>query len=71
MYFRLAPFASLNQNGKIDPVPILWGAIERVSSIKIGPPRHPQARTSVAELDYSWSILEGLVRGDELAQQQS
>jgi len=72
MYFRLAPFfASLNQNGRINPVPILWGAIERVSSIKIGPPRNPQVRTSAAELDYTRSILEGFVRGDELAQKQN
>lgn len=72
LYFRLAPFfASLNQNGRINPIPILRGAIERISGIKIGPPRSPQVRASAAEVDHTCSILEGLVREIELVHRQS
>ena len=72
MYFRLAPFfASLNQEGENQSRSDFVGAIESVSSIKIGPPRNPQVSTSAAELDYTRSILEGFVRGDELAQKQN
>lgn len=68
MYFRLAPFfASLNQNGRINPIPILRGAIERVSGIKIGPPRSPQVRATAAELDFTCSTLDGLIQGREQA----
>ena len=43
IYFLLAPFfAALNQNGRINPIPILRGAIEMTSGIAIGPPRGPQ-----------------------------
>lgn len=68
IYFRLAPFfASLNQNGRINPIPILRGAIERISGINIGPPRSPQVRATATELDFTCSILDGLIRGRERA----
>jgi 4-hydroxy-tetrahydrodipicolinate synthase len=61
IYFRLAPFfASLNQGGRINPIPILRGAIERVSGIRIGPPRSPQTRATAAELAVTGTILDGL-----------
>jgi 4-hydroxy-tetrahydrodipicolinate synthase len=63
IYFRLAPFfASLNQNGRINPIPILRGAIERVSGIPIGPPRQPQTPATAAELAVTGAILDGLER---------
>ena len=61
IYFRLAPFfASLNQNGRINPIPILRGAIERVSGIRIGPPRRPQMPATAEELAVTGAILDGL-----------
>lgn len=61
IYFRLAPFfASLNQNGRINPIPILRGAIEKVSGISIGPPRRPQTPATAAELAVTGAILDGL-----------
>ena len=63
IYFRMAPFfASLNQNGRINPIPILRGAIERVSGIKIGSPRSPQVPATAAELAVMSTILDGLVQ---------
>jgi 4-hydroxy-tetrahydrodipicolinate synthase len=63
IYFRMAPFfASLNQNGRINPIPILRGAIERMSGIKIGLPRSPQVPATAAELEVTYAILDGLVR---------
>ena len=67
IYFRMAPFfASLNQNGRINPIPILRGAIERVSGIKIGSPRSPQVPATAAELAVTNAILDGLARDREL-----
>ena len=64
IYFRLAPFfASLNQNGRINPIPILRGAIEMGSGIRIGAPRRPQAPATAAELAVVRPILEGLKEG--------
>lgn len=61
IYFKLAPFfASLNQNGRINPIPILRGAIEMVSGVKIGPPRSPQTPATAEELAVTRAILEGL-----------
>ena len=35
LYFRLAPFfAALNQNGRINPIPILRSAIEMTSGLR-------------------------------------
>lgn len=66
VYFQLAPFfASLNQNGRINPIPILRAAIEKVSGIKIGPPRSPQVRATAAELEQAISALDGLARASE------
>jgi 4-hydroxy-tetrahydrodipicolinate synthase len=63
IYFQLAPFfTSLNQNGRINPIPILRAAIENVSGIKIGPPRSPQVPATAAELEYTLSVLDGLAR---------
>ena len=63
IYFRMAPFfTSLNQNGRINPIPILRGAIERVSGIKIGSPRSPQVPATAAELDIMNTILDGLLQ---------
>ena len=61
MYFRMAPFfASLNQNGRINPIPILRGAIARVSGIEIGPPRSPQVEATADEMAVTAAILDGL-----------
>jgi 4-hydroxy-tetrahydrodipicolinate synthase len=65
IYFRLAPFfASLNQNGRINPIPILRAAIERVSGIEIGPPRSPQTPATPAEIAVTGAILDGLQKSD-------
>jgi 4-hydroxy-tetrahydrodipicolinate synthase len=67
IYFRMAPFFScLNQNGRINPIPILRGAIERVSGIKIGPPRGPQVPATAAELGVMSAILDDLVQNRAL-----
>ena len=67
IYFQLAPFfASLNQNGRINPIPILRGAIAAASGIPIGPPRSPQVPATAAELEVTNSVLEALVRDREL-----
>ena len=61
IYFRLAPFfASLNQNGRINPIPILRSAIERVSGIEIGPPRSPQVAATAEEMAVTGAIVDGL-----------
>ena len=61
IYFKLAPFfASLNQNGRINPIPILRGAIEKASGIKIGPPRRPQVPATEQEMAVTGAILDGL-----------
>jgi 4-hydroxy-tetrahydrodipicolinate synthase len=61
IYFKMAPFfASLNQNGRINPIPILRGAIARVSGIEIGPPRSPQVAATAEELAVTGGILDGL-----------
>jgi len=63
IHFRLAPFfASLNQNGRINPIPILRAAIERVSGIPIGPPRSPQVAATAQEMAVAGAILDGLVK---------
>lgn len=65
IYFRLAPFfAALNQNGRINPIPILRAAIETATGISIGPPRRPQARATEDELQVIRPILEGLLEGN-------
>jgi 4-hydroxy-tetrahydrodipicolinate synthase len=67
IYFRMAPFfASLNQNGRVNPIPILRGAIERASGIKIGAPRSPQVPATAAELAVTNAILDGLAQDREL-----
>jgi 4-hydroxy-tetrahydrodipicolinate synthase len=69
IYFQLAPFfASLNQNGRINPIPILRAAIAAASGIKIGPPRSPQVPATAAELEVTNTILEAIVRDREFAQ---
>lgn len=61
IYFKLAPFfASLNQNGRINPIPILRAAIERVSGIAIGPPRSPQVAATPEEMAVTGPIIDGL-----------
>ncbi len=61
IYFKMAPFfASLNQNGRINPIPILRGAIAKVSGIRIGAPRSPQVPATAAEMDVTNAILDGL-----------
>jgi 4-hydroxy-tetrahydrodipicolinate synthase len=61
IYFKMAPFfAALNQNGRINPIPILRGAIEKVSGIKIGPPRSPQVPATAEEMAVAGAILDGL-----------
>jgi len=63
VYFKMAPFfASLNQNGRINPIPILRGAIAKVSGIHIGEPRRPQVPATAAEMDVTSTILDGLAR---------
>ncbi len=63
IYFKMAPFfASLNQNGRVNPVPILRGAIEKVSGIKIGPPRGPQVAATADEMSVTGAILDGIRR---------
>jgi 4-hydroxy-tetrahydrodipicolinate synthase len=72
IYFQMAPFfASLNQNGRINPVPILRAAIEEVSGIRIGRPRSPQAPATAAELQYTMSVLDGLVQDRKFAQKEA
>jgi len=61
IHFKMAPFfASLNQNGRINPIPILRGAIEKVSGIQIGPPRSPQVPATAEEMAVTGAILDGL-----------
>ena len=61
IHLKLAPFfASLNQNGRINPIPILRGAIEKVSRIQIGPPRSPQVPATAEEMAVTAAILDGL-----------
>ena len=61
IYFRMAPFfAALTQNGRINPIPILRGAVEIRSGIPIGPPRSPQMPATPAELNVIKPILETL-----------
>jgi 4-hydroxy-tetrahydrodipicolinate synthase len=61
IYFKMAPFfAALNQNGRINPIPILRGAIEKASGIKIGPPRSPQVPATAEEIAVAGAILDGL-----------
>ncbi len=61
IYFRLAPFfAALNQNGRINPIPILRGIIEKVSGIPIGPPRSPLVAATADELAFAEATLERL-----------
>lgn len=61
IYFRLAPFfAALNQSERINPIPILRGAIEMASGIRIGPPRRPLLPATHHELAVIRPILEGL-----------
>jgi 4-hydroxy-tetrahydrodipicolinate synthase len=63
IYFRLAPFfASLNQNGRINPIPILRAAIARASGIQIGPPRRPQTPATAEEMAVTGEILDGLMK---------
>jgi 4-hydroxy-tetrahydrodipicolinate synthase len=67
LYFRLAPFfAALNQNGRINPIPILRAAIEIASGIPIGPPRSPQLAAAAQERAVITGILEKLNLGTEL-----
>ncbi len=61
IYFRMAPFfAALNQNGRINPIPILREAIARVSGIAIGPPRGPQVPATAAEMAVVEAVLGDL-----------
>jgi 4-hydroxy-tetrahydrodipicolinate synthase len=61
IYFKLAPFfTSLNQNGRVNPIPILRAAIERVSGIRIGPPRSPQVAATPEEMAVTGPIVDGL-----------
>jgi dihydrodipicolinate synthase/N-acetylneuraminate lyase len=61
IYFKMAPFcAALNQNGRINPIPILRAAIEKASGIPIGNPRSPQVPATAEETAVAVSILEGL-----------
>lgn len=63
IYFRLAPFfAALNQNGRINPIPILRAAIEAASGIPIGPPRSPQVAATAAEKEVIHSVLADVLR---------
>lgn len=61
IYFKMAPFcASLCQNGRINPIPILRGAIEMVSGIKIGPPRSPLVAATAEEMAAMGAVLDRL-----------
>jgi 4-hydroxy-tetrahydrodipicolinate synthase len=61
IYFALARFfASLNQNGRINPIPILRAAIEKVSGIPIGAPRRPLVPATPEETAVTAAILDGL-----------
>lgn len=60
-YFKLAPFFNaLGQNGRINPIPVLRGAIEMASGIPIGPPRRPLVEATQQELEVVRPILEAL-----------
>jgi len=72
IYFRLAPFfAGLNRNGRIKPIPILRGAIETVSGIKIGPPESMEVRAPAAEFHKARSVLDVFLQESELAHRQT
>jgi 4-hydroxy-tetrahydrodipicolinate synthase len=61
IYFRLTPFfLSLCQNNRVNPVPILRGACEMVSGIRIGPPRLPLLPITHYEREVIRPILESL-----------
>jgi 4-hydroxy-tetrahydrodipicolinate synthase len=67
IYFSLAPFfAALNQNGRINPIPILRAAIEMTSGIPIGPPRGPQLQATAGERAVIGAVLEKLQAGAEI-----
>lgn len=61
IYFRLTPFFhSLCQNARVNPIPILRGACEMSSGIRIGPPRRPLTPMSDDESAVVRKILERL-----------
>lgn len=64
IYFQLAPFfAALNQNGRINPIPILRAAIEMGSGLRIGPPRRPLTPATEEEKAVVRPLLEELLGG--------
>jgi 4-hydroxy-tetrahydrodipicolinate synthase len=61
IYFKMAPFfEALNQNGRINPIPILRGAIEMATGIPVGPPRSPLAPATKEELAVVRKTLQSL-----------
>lgn len=61
IYRALAPFFdALNQNGRINPTPILRAAIEATSGIPIGPPRSPLSPATSSELARMQPMLRQL-----------
>lgn len=61
IYFALAPFfAALNQNGRINPIPILRAAIEIGTGIQVGPPRRPLTPATEEEIAVIRPVVEQL-----------
>jgi 4-hydroxy-tetrahydrodipicolinate synthase len=57
----MAPFLeALSQNGRINPIPILRGAIETATGMQMGRPRSPLAPATDAELAVVRRTLESL-----------
>ncbi len=61
IYFKLAPFfAALNQNGRINPIPILRAAIEIGTGVRVGPPRRPLTPAAEEEIAVIRPLVEQL-----------
>ena len=63
LYFKLMPFfKALNQNGRINPIPILKAAITIATGIDVGPTRLPNMPATDEEKEVVASILRRLGR---------
>jgi 4-hydroxy-tetrahydrodipicolinate synthase len=68
IYLRMAPFfAALNQNGRVNPIPILRAAIELGTGIRIGPPRRPLSPATAGEIAAIRPIVEDLLSFEPVA----
>lgn len=63
IYFKMMPFfKALNQNGRVNPIPLLKDAVTLSTGIDVGKPRLPSLGATPAELLLLKSTLESLRR---------